>query len=529
MASLTLFACSDRAPTSPPVKAPVAGVAPDTGGSARGDLGPPQGAPIVAPLTDAPAVPPPIRRSAPAKVVVNLEVKELEQEIAPGVKYVFWTFGGKVPGKFIRVRQGDTVELHLRNAPDSKMPHNIDLHAVTGPGGGAESSFTAPGHETQFTFKALNQGLFVYHCATAPVGMHIANGMYGLILVEPPEGLPPVDREFYVMQGDFYTQGETGAAGLQPFDMEKAIAEQPTYVLFNGRMGALTGDHALRAKVGERVRIFVGNGGPNLASSFHVIGEIFDRVFTEGGTRFQENVGTTVVPPGGAAIVEFKLEVPGTYTLVDHALFRAFNKGAIGQLQVSGEGNEAVFSHPKSDRDQLGAAPGAGTPGLAAVLPGPSEPNPLDNPNVPRSPLFETPASTKEGTAAQAPQAPKPLSLAEQIEAGRKTFTTTCAACHQANGQGIPGGIPPLAKSDFLMADKRRSIEIVTGGLSGPVMVNGQRYNSVMPPITYLSDAEVANVLTYVRNAFGNKGDPVTPEEVSEVRASRANQGGGRL
>ena len=272
-----LAACSQQ-PATP--------VAEGTGGSRQGDFGPPQGEPIQAVLTSPPEVPPPTGRSTPAKVIVELEVLEVEREIAEGVKYTFWTFGGTVPGSFIRVRQGDTVEFHLKNHPGSKMPHNIDLHGVTGPGGGAASSFTAPGHVSRFTFKALNAGLYVYHCATAPVGMHVANGMHGLILVEPPEGLPPVDREYYVMQGDWYTTGKYREKGHQPFDMEKAIDENPTYVLFNGAEGALTGDKALKANTGETVRLFVGNGGPNLVSSFHVIGEIFDKVWFEGGTRF---------------------------------------------------------------------------------------------------------------------------------------------------------------------------------------------------------------------------------------------------
>ena len=157
-------------------------------------------------MTDAPEVPSPITRKSPAHVVVNLETKELNGRLADGVKYTFWTFGGKVPGKFIRVREGDTVEFHLSNHPSSKMPHNIDLHAVTGPGGGAASSFTSPGHTSKFTFKVLKPGLYVYHCATAPVGMHIANGMYGLILVEPKEGFPKVDKEYYLMQSEFYTE-----------------------------------------------------------------------------------------------------------------------------------------------------------------------------------------------------------------------------------------------------------------------------------------------------------------------------------
>ncbi len=321
----------------------------ETGGSAKGDFGPPIGDPIQAELTDAPNVSAPIKRNHPAKVVVKLEVKEVTKQISDGVDYTFWTYGGSVPGKFIRVRQGDTVEFHLQNHPDNKMPHNIDLHAVTGPGGGATSTFTAPGHESQFTFKALNPGLYVYHCATAPVGMHIANGMYGLILVEPPQGLPPVDKEFYVMQGDFYTVGKYHEKGLQPFDMQKAIEENATYVLFNGSEGSLIGDKAIKTKVGETVRLFVGNGGPNLVSSFHVIGEVFDKVFIEGGSFFQENVQTTIVPAGGSAIVEFKVEVPGTYILVDHSIFRTFNKGSLGMLKVEGAENKAIYSGKEID------------------------------------------------------------------------------------------------------------------------------------------------------------------------------------
>src|SRR5438045_996961 len=173
--------------------------------SSAADRAEPAGAPIHAVLTSPPQVPPPTSRSRPAKVIVELEVREVEREISEGVRYTFWTFGGTVPGSFIRVRQGDTVEFHLKNHPDNKMPHNIDLHGVIGPGGGAASSFTAPGHESQFTFKAMNQGIYVYHCATAPVGMHVGNGMYGLVVVAPPGGVAPVAHEYYVMQGDFYT------------------------------------------------------------------------------------------------------------------------------------------------------------------------------------------------------------------------------------------------------------------------------------------------------------------------------------
>src|ERR1043166_7156456 len=205
-------------------------------------------------LTQAPHVPPPIKRTQATKVLVKLEVREVVKRMADGVEYFFWTFGGDVPGSFIRIRAGDLVEFTLANHPSSKMPHNIDLHAVTGPGGGAASSFTAPGHSSQFSFKALNPGLYVYHCATAPVGMHVGNGMYGMILVEPKEGLPPVDREYYIMQGEFYTTGKYGEEGLQGFDLEKAADERPPYVVFNGAVGSLVGDKALTAKVGQKIR-----------------------------------------------------------------------------------------------------------------------------------------------------------------------------------------------------------------------------------------------------------------------------------
>ncbi len=304
---------------------------------------PPIEAEETAVLTDAPFVPPPITRDYAAHVVVTLETKEVKKQLDDGVEYTFWTFGGSVPGKFIRVREGDEVELHLKNSPTSMVAHNIDLHAVTGPGGGAKSTFTGPGKETSFTFRALNPGLFVYHCAVAPVGMHMANGMYGMILVEPKEGLPPVDREFYVMQGEFYTVGPHGEKGHQDFSYDKALAENPDYVVFNGRVGSMVGDKALQAREGERIRLFVGNGGPNLVSSFHVIGEIFDNVYQGGGTTVSNNIQTTLIPAGGAAITEFRADVPGTFIMVDHSIFRAFDKGALGMIDVMGDANPIVF------------------------------------------------------------------------------------------------------------------------------------------------------------------------------------------
>jgi nitrite reductase (NO-forming) len=453
---------------------------------APGDFGPPQGEPIHAQLTSPPEVPSPIHRAQPAKVIVELEVREVEREISEGVTYTFWTFGGTVPGSFIRVRQGDTVEFHLKNHPDNKMPHNIDLHGVTGPGGGAASSFTAPGHESQFTFKALNQGIYVYHCATAPVGMHVGNGMYGLMLVEPPEGMKPVDHEYYVMQGDFYTVGKYRERGHQDFDMQRAIEEKPTYVLFNGSEGALVGEHALKAKVGETVRLFVGNGGPNLVSSFHVIGAIFDRVRYEGGVHEQENVQTTLIPAGGAAIVEFHMSVPGSYVLVDHSIFRAFNKGTLAILKAEGAENKAVYSGKEVDSVYLG----------------------------------DKAADLEPVTVARAAEASGTLTKEQQTKAGEARFTGTCSVCHQASGQGLPNVFPPLARSDFLMTDKQRSIGIVLNGLSGKVTVNGNEFNSVMPPMSQLNDDELANILTYVRNSWGNSGEAVSADEVKKLRES---------
>lgn len=479
-----------------PAVAPVPSAAPAANGSAvaaprsvevRDWKG--EGAPIKAVLTSPPNVPPPIERDQPATLVVELEVVEKVASIAEGVDYTFWTFGGTVPGSFIRVRQGDTVEFHLKNHPDNKMPHNIDLHAVTGPGGGAASSFTAPGHATQFTFKALNAGLFVYHCATAPVGMHIANGMYGLILVEPPQGLPKVDREYYVMQGDFYTVGKYREKGEQPFDMQKAIEENATYVLFNGSEGALVGDNALTAKTGERVRYFVGNGGPNLISSFHVIGEIFDTVYLEGGSIAQENVQTTLIPAGGAAIVEFDLDVPGTYILVDHAIFRAFNKGALGMMKVDGEERKDIYSGLQVDSTYLGdKAPGVVIGAVAAARADGSKEN--------------------------------------QIAAGQALYAGACSVCHQATGAGIPAVFPPLVSSDYLNADVDRAIGVVINGLSGPVTVNGAAFNSVMPPMSQLNDDEIANILTYVFSSWGNNGTQVSAAQVAKVRANTPRPAG---
>ena len=315
---------------------------------------------IDAVMTHAPEVPPPVNRDHAALVKVKMETIEKTMKMADGVDYTYWTFNGDVPGQMIRVREGDTVEVEFSNNPNSTVPHNVDFHASNGQGGGSAATFTAPGRTSTFRWKALQSGLYIYHCAVAPVGMHIGNGMYGLVLVEPKEGLPKVDKEFYIVQGDFYTKGKYGEPGLQPFDMDKAIREDADYVVFNGHVGAIAGDNALKAKVGETVRMYVGNGGPNLVSSFHVIGEIFDKVYVEGGKLINENVQSTLIPAGGAAMIEFKVDIPGSFTIVDHSLFRAFNKGALGQLVVEGEDHPEIMTKKLSDEAYKGTGAAAG-------------------------------------------------------------------------------------------------------------------------------------------------------------------------
>ncbi len=422
----------------------------------------------------------------PLKQIVKLEIIEKVMEMTDGVEYTYWTFGGTVPGSFIRVREGDEVEFHLKNHPDNKLPHNIDLHAVTGEGGGAASSFTAPGHETVFSFKVLNPGLYVYHCATAPVGMHIANGMYGLIMVEPREGMSEVDREYYVMQGDFYTKGANGETGLQPFDMNKAVSEDADYVVFNGAMNSLIGDNAITANVGETVRLFVGNGGPNLVSSFHVIGEIFDKVHIEGGSMVNYDVQTTLIPAGGAAIIEFKVDVPGTFILVDHSIFRAFNKGALGMLKVEGEEDKSIYS--------------------GTIQEGIYKPEGGTIQEMPDDGSAKTPVKTAA------------LSFQEKMEMGQRVYNSTCMPCHQQTGQGVPNAFPPLAKSDYFNADMDRAIDIVLNGKSGEITVNGKKYNSIMTR-QVLNDNEVASVLTFISNNWGNDKEEVSASDVARIRS----------
>lgn len=298
-------------------------------------------------------LPKPLNRKESKKVEIKLEAFEVISKIAPNILYHYWTFNKTVPGPFLRVREGDRVELSLHNDKSSSHSHGIDLHAVTGPGGGMAVTQVEPGETKTLKFKATTPGLFIYHCAAGNPATHIANGMYGMILVEPKKGLAKVDHEFYIMQGELYTKGRLGKKGFQKFNSRKMIDERPEYIVFNGRTGALVGKGQLNAKVGDKIRMFVGNAGVAKISSFHIIGEIFDRVFPEAAlANPHDNVQTTLVPAGGASVVEFKVDYPGNYVLVDHALTR-IDRGAWGILNVSGAKNDALYlGDSEQDHDE---------------------------------------------------------------------------------------------------------------------------------------------------------------------------------
>jgi len=308
-------------------------------------------------------LPAPIGNRTPTLVHVTLTAKELIGVLDPasGTTYRYWTFNGRVPGPFIRVLQGDKIEVTLVNAKDSSMVHSVDFHAAIGPGGGSALTQVPPGQSKTFTFQATVPGLFVYHCGSPMVAQHIANGMYGLILVEPSGGLPHVDREYYMMQGEIYTTAPKGKAGLQQFSSDNLMAENAQYYVFNGAIDAITTQHPLQAKEGETVRIYFGNAGPNATASEHMVGEIFTHYYQLGSLTSPALAGiqTATVPPGGAAIFELKASMPGQFALMDHAISR-MEKGNMAILQVNGPENTALM-HPGS------AFPGSEAPGASGV------------------------------------------------------------------------------------------------------------------------------------------------------------------
>jgi nitrite reductase (NO-forming) len=320
------------------------------------------------------------------------------------------------------------------------------------------------------------------------------------------------------MQSEFYTEGSYGTPGLQPFSMPKALEETPDYVVFNGSVGALVGDKSLKANVGDRIRLYIGNGGPNLVSSFHVIGEIFDLVHTEGGTLAnQKNVQTTLIPAGGSAIVEFKVDVPGRYILVDHSIFRAFNKGALGMLDVKGEENKEIYSGKQADEIYNGEL----SSNQSNINPFTGEFNQRDENGgyVSKYSNGENsvdPNLVKAASASETSEKSKP----DFMSLGQSVYSTTCFACHQADGKGIPNVFPPLVNSDYLKNNKAAAIKAVVHGKQGEVTVNGKKYNGVMPAQN-LNDEQIAAVLTYVYKKYNNSNVTVSVDEVKKARSSK--------
>ncbi len=301
----------------------------------------------------APNVPPPSGRTEPAIVEVAFEVVEGVANIDPvnSVQYRAWGYRmpgddeviSGTPGPIIRARVGDVLRFTITNPASNSMPHNVDFHAVTGQGGGAADTSVAPGQTATIEARLLYPGFFMYHCAFGDVPLHIAHGMYGGILVDPADPLPPVDHELYVVQSEIYTTGTE--MGLVETDRQALTDEHPTYVVFNGAMGSLTGDNAPHMQVGERTRIYFIDAGPDLDSNFHPIGSHWDVVYPEAALLNEPLRGsqTTLVPAGGGTVVELVGRVPSTIVLVDHAISRAFDKGALGQIVIEGEPDPEIF------------------------------------------------------------------------------------------------------------------------------------------------------------------------------------------
>lgn len=299
---------------------------------------------VKAELTYAPQVPPPITRQEPAIVDVDLTATHKMMPLSSMENYHFWTFNDHVPGPFIRARVGDWLQVRISNTDTSGMPHNLDFHAVTGPGGGANLLTVTSGMTNTAWFRLRSPGLFMYHCAIPPMIDHIGNGMYGLILVEPTNGLPHADREFYIMQGEFYGTNNPSDETMLEYSHDRAVEERPSFVVFNGQSGSMFMDGALQAKTGERVRIYFGNAGPNLPSSFHIVGTVMDQVFRDGSLADPpaHDLQTTLVPPGSASILEFMPLVPGMYMFLDHSAAHC-EKGAMGEINVTGPAISDVY------------------------------------------------------------------------------------------------------------------------------------------------------------------------------------------
>ena len=259
----------------------------------------------------------------------TIALKDVTIEIAPGVKYTAWTFSGGAPGPTIHVKQGDKVTITLRN--DGAIPHSIDFHAARIAPNRAFKD-VAPGESLTYSFTASDPGVFMYHCGTPPVLAHIANGMYGAIVVDPKGGLPKVDRAYVLVGSEWYltTDGKSAPATV---DMLKARHMQPDYVTWNGYAGQYK-DNPLRAEVGETIRFYVVAAGPSFDVDFHVVGTLFDKVWLDGTTKSTfKNIQTVLVPAGGGAVFDTHFDEDGLYPFVSHS-FASVDLGQVGLVQV---------------------------------------------------------------------------------------------------------------------------------------------------------------------------------------------------
>ncbi len=396
---------------------------------------------------------------------INIDVSDDTIEIASGVQYQAWTFGKTVPGPVIHVRQGQTVNVVMTNR--GSMQHSIDFHsAITPPN--LHYVDIMPGESVSFSFVAKVAGAFVYHCGTPPVLLHIGNGMYGAMIVDPATPLPPAAASYVLVQGEWYTQQVSGQTMAGNYPKMQEI--RPDEVVFNGAAFQYR-DHPLTANPGDLVRLYVVNAGPSLWSAFHVIGAIFDKVYPDGDPAHAlTGVSTYTVAPGEGVVFDLTLDEAGHYPFVDHSMAH-MELGAVGVLAV-------------------GSTAGA-------------------KPPITRSAVASAPP----------PQATGPYAF--NAERAAQLYTRNCGACHQANGEGLPGAFPPLKGNVAVLdPDPGKHIEVILDGLHG-VAIDGVSYPGAMPPFaTTLNDADIADIVNHERVSWGNKGKPITAEDVKRARGA---------
>lgn len=414
-------------------------------------------------------------------VDVTVESTDRTISIANGVEYQAWTFGDEVPGPVIHVRQGQTVNVTFINR--GTMEHSVDFHAAITPPN-LHYVELKPGEKFTYSFVAEVPGAFIYHCGTPPVLLHLGNGMFGAIIVDPATPLPPAAESYVIVQSEWYTQQISGH--LMGPSYEKMLAERPDEVVFNG-VAFQYRDRPLPVTAGKRVRIYFVNAGPSLWSSFHVIGAIFDAVYPDADAAHAlTGVSTQTVGPGAGAIFDLVIPQAGKYAFVDHN-FAHVMIGAQGFLDVQGPGGAQAPAAPTIERAAPASVPVASVAAASANAP---------------------------------PAAAGPYKF--DAARGASLYSTSCVACHQATGTGLTGAFPPL-KGDaaVLDADPATQIGTILNGAQG-AQIGGVTYPTAMPPFgTSLSDTDIADIANHERTSWGNQGKLITADQVRGVRAKR--------